>query len=309
MIYNAPILDVYAAELGQAISTNSFIALVGEYGAGKTHLVREVKRKLAEGTPSGRPVDVIESVDLSDRTVTIASLLRDVIIALGETPMRSSSALSHQAIRLLGMNVRSKRRTNVLVIDDAHRLHPETLAALKRLRERDFCGLAPLLSVVLIGHPSLADTLARRDEIGWRCDVLHLDEDAGWMTPPERVRYLEAVFGDVIAPEARERIAALCRMPEQMNQFVRARLSQARRLGLDVLDERVVRPTTREMKQGLGEDVASVRKIAKAAQLPPTTVQQALTDGDTHPQSDAVRRAIERLAAQTQRNGRFAKAV
>lgn len=286
--------ELYAHEIQQAIETDGFVALVADYGAGKTHLMRRVKQLL-----EGQPVAVVQSVDLSDRTVTIASILRDVILALGEEPKRSSSALSHQAVRLLGQAVKTQRRKVCLVVDDAHRLHGETLSALKRLRERDFAGIAPLLSVVLLGHPSLADTLARRNEIGWRCDVLPLDEDHGWMTPPERVRYLECVFGDRIEPKTRSRIAAQHRLPEQMNQFVRQALRDARRAGIDVLDERTVRPTLAEQKEALGT-AASVRKVAREAGLPPTTVQEALTDGDRHAASPAVREAMDRIAARAQ---------
>lgn len=290
--FSSPTGDLYAHEIQKTIEGDGFTAIVADYGAGKTHLMRRVKQLL-----EGQNVTVIQSVDLSDRTVTIGSILRDVILALGEEPKRSSSALSHQAVRLLGQAVKVQRRKVCLVVDDAHRLHGETLSALKRLRERDFAGIAPLLSVVLLGHPSLADTLARRNEIGWRCDVLPLDEDHGWMTPAERVRYLETVFGAQIEPQTRSRIAAMHRLPEEMNQFVRQTLRDARRAGIDVLDERTVRPTLAEQKEALG---VSLKAIATEAHVPKTTVHEAIQDGDTHPASPQVRAAMDKIAAATQ---------
>lgn len=290
--FSSPTGDLYAHEIQKTIEDVGFIAVTADYGAGKTHLMQRVKQLL-----EGQAVTVIQSVDLSDRQVTIGSILRDVILALGEEPKRSSSALSHQAVRLLGQAVKVQRRRVCLVVDDAHRLHGETLSALKRLRERDFAGVAPLLSVVLLGHPTLADTLSRRNEIGWRCDVLPLDEDHGWMTPAERVRYLEAVFGDQIEAQTRSRIAAAHRLPEAMNQFVRQTLRDARRAGVEVLDERTVRPTLAEQKASLG---VSLKQIADESRIPKTTVHEAIQDGDGHPASPQVQAAIDKIAAATQ---------
>lgn len=292
--YASPLSDLYTAEVAQAVRDNGFIALVGEFGAGKTHLMRGVKADLDTAG-----VTFVESTDLTDRRLTVASLLADLVRQLatnGEAPMRSLAALSHQAIRLLGQRTAGGRRV-CLVVDDAHRLHPETLSALKRLRERDFAGRAPLLSVVLLGHTELADALARRNEVGWRCDVLPLTEEHGWMTQAERDRYLTDVFGALIEPPARARIAALCTLPEQMNQFVRDKQREARRLGQATIGDAVVHPTLAEMKQALGEE-ASYRKIARAAGLSEKTAHEAVHTGDRHPQSPVVRQAMQRIAEQ-----------
>jgi type II secretory pathway predicted ATPase ExeA len=294
--FSSPLSELYAAELRQAVQDNGFTALVGEFGAGKTHLMRGVKAAF-----EGQSVVFVESSDLTDRRLTVASLLADVVRQLttkGETPMRSLAALSHQAVRILGQATGGGRRV-CLVVDDAHRLHPETLSALKRLRERDFAGRSPLLSVVLLGHTELADALAARNEVGWRCDVLSLTEEHGWMTAPERVRFLEATYGDGITADARTRIAALCTLPEQMVQMVREKGREARRLGLDRINGDVVRPSLAELKDAIGGD-ASIRKIAAEAGVSPKVVHEAVHAGETNPHSEPVRAAMERIAARTQ---------
>lgn len=295
--YASPLGQLYTAEITQAVETNGFVALVGEFGAGKTHLMRQVKADL-----DGQPVTFVESTDLTDRRLTVASLLADLVRQLaqaGETPMRSLAALSHQAIRMLGQRTAGGRRV-CLVVDDAHRLHHETLSALKRLRERDFAGRAPLLSVVLLGHTELQEALNNRNEVGWRCDVLPLTEQEGWMTLSERTRYLETVFGDLIESAARTRIATCCELPEQMNQFVREKQREARRLGLATIGDDVVQPSLAEMKDSLqatlGERAASLRSISAVAGVSVKTVHEAVHADGPHRHSDVVRDAMQKIA-------------
>ncbi len=137
------------------VADDEMIALIAPYGSGKTTLWRRVKSILAENrTVKTRFISV---GDLQDKPLRMGSIISALLIELcqtvGETPMRASEARSIQLGRLLGMRREVGERV-CLVIEDAHRLHPATLSALKLLREMDFNGIAPLLSIVLIGWPN-----------------------------------------------------------------------------------------------------------------------------------------------------------
>ena len=87
-----------------------------------------------------------------------------------ETPRRSGEARSWQVQRILGEASRGGQRV-VLLIDDAHVLHHQTLRALKRLLELSWAGRSPLLGIVLLGQH---DRTASIPEVGLRTDHVQL---------------------------------------------------------------------------------------------------------------------------------------
>ena len=106
---------------------------------------------------------------------------------------RSRVQRSHQVLRLLGEE--STRRPVVLVIDDAHVLHRQTVRALKRLRELEWLRRSPLLGVVLIAQQDPTHSV---DEVRLRSDRLWLEG----LTRAEAKRALESALGSVVEPQA-----------------------------------------------------------------------------------------------------------
>jgi type II secretory pathway predicted ATPase ExeA len=77
----------------------------------------------------------------------------------------------------------------VLIVDEAHELHHQTLTGFKRLMEMA-AGAGVVLSVLLIGHPKLRNDLRRpqMEEIGYRTTTFefegvsrHRREFIGWL--------------------------------------------------------------------------------------------------------------------------------
>lgn len=286
--FESALAAMLRTEIADAAESGGWVAVVGAAGAGKTHLIGEVERALA-----GQCV-FVRLMDLNDRTVRIASILGDLVLGLSdEAPKRSTSALSHQVVRLLGQAVVARRQRVCLVIDDAQRLHASTLTALKMLRERDFAGHRPLLSIILSGWPELAATIERRKDILYRTDIVRLTEAHSWMTLAERERYLEAVFGGAIDEEARLTIAARCRVPGEMDAFVLARMKEARAAGLGVVDARVVTADLAQSLQTLG---VGLPELAREMGMSTTTAHRTVHGGEGSPHYDKARAAIQSIA-------------
>ena len=191
-------LDMKTADLTRvqtmaraAVETQELVSILGPRGSGKT---RALGRALA-----AHDVTVITAGCLDRERLTIGDIETAMILALSEeTVRRSRVQRSHQVLRLLGEE--STRRPVVLVIDDAHVLHRQTVRALKRLRELEWLRRSPLLGVVLIAQQ---DATYGVDEVRLRSDRLWLEG----LTRAEAKRALEAALGSVIEPQAGALIA------------------------------------------------------------------------------------------------------
>ena len=177
---------VRAATRGKA-----FVSILGRCGSGKT---RSVWRALGAET-----AHVVEPCRLDRERLHMGDIQAALVRELSdETPRQSGEARSHQVRRVLG--TASRERSVVLVIDDAHLLHHQTLRGLKRLREMSWMGEAPLLGVVLMGQRDRTDGL---DEVRLRSDRFWL----GGLRPVEARQAIDAVLGGLIEPDAAQRLA------------------------------------------------------------------------------------------------------
>ena len=169
-----------AHTVSAAAEARLLVQVTGPRGSGKTTSAR---RALAD-------VDaiVVEPLRLTRERLHMGDiewcLVRE--LAPDERPRRSGEARSYQVRRVLGR--RSQHGRVVLLIDDAHTLHHQTLRALKRLRELTWHHVSPLLGVVLLGQ---ADRVGAIPEVGLRSDRVRL---AG-LSPSEAAEALTLVLG------------------------------------------------------------------------------------------------------------------
>lgn len=297
--FTSPTTEMFSSMVRDGILDDDMVALVAPYGSGKTTLIRRVKSEIADSKQ--HRVRFIQVGDLQDKPLRmgsiISALLIDLCQATGEQPMRASEARSIQLGRLLGLR-RLAGEQVCLVIEDAHRLHPATLSALKLLREIDFNGRAPLLSVVLIGWPELDAKLQRRRDILTRLSTIRLVSEEGWMDYRERRDYLEAVFGELIEPATRERIARVHDVPVEMDHTVSEALREARLAAYDRVDERTYRPSLREQYEALKRKGFSLADIGGAAGGLSTSSVSDAVNRESGPNVDAVQAGLDALAAQ-----------
>lgn len=262
-IYSGPAHKRALEDIADAIQNRQMLAIIGDFGAGKTELVDMAVRA---ATKDGTRIVWISTPDKERlRIPTILWQMVTDITEGNEPPKRGSGALSHQLRRILGETVIAGGQEVCVIIENAHRMHPNTLMAIKDLSELRYNGVRPLFSLLYIGHKKLGARLSAYGEVDHRTQRLFLDEAHGWMTPAERIDYLTARFGPAIKPSTRRRIAALHTRPLLMDRAVERYLTEAHAAGYTVLDERIVQPSLAEIKTALGEQHASHQRIADAA--------------------------------------------
>lgn len=303
-IYINAQFKTFSKDIKNAIDSNEMVAIVGSAGAGKTELFKHVKLRLTRDQENCSLVFVRVHNKLKEK-MTIASVINAIIEGLqsGEEPRRDLEARSKQVIRLLGEAVVSQHRKVCVFIEEAHRLHASIFRALKELREDDFAGISPLFSVVLLGHAPLKEKINQRKEVCWRSSMLELNESSGWMGYGERVKYLKHVYGNAITPVARERLAALFKVPLSLDYNVEKLMGDAMKAGFNRLSEDSVSLTPAEilnaMNMGLSNKdpkYVSLQDVATEAGVGRATAHSVI-NGVPSTKSENVNQAIKRLHA------------
>lgn len=174
----------------QTAKHGGFLAVVGESGAGKTTLRRDLVDRVNR---EGNDVVVIQP-RIIDKTKLSAGQICDAIICdiSSEAPKRSLEAKARQIETLL-KNASRGGASHVLMIEEAHDLNIQTLKYLKRFWELED-GFRKLLAIILVGQLELKNKLDERQnfearEVIRRCEVAEL--------PPlssNLERYLELKF-------------------------------------------------------------------------------------------------------------------
>ncbi len=147
-----PTKEEIVAELVDAITAHESVLLVGEPGVGKTCVLRALRHGIPQ---SGFRLTYCHNVTLGRR-----DFYRQLCLALGLSPAATAGAVFH-AVSTHVQELSSDRQHPVFLLDEAHLLHQDTLDHLHILLNYSWDSL-PLLSLVLIGLPELADRLALR---------------------------------------------------------------------------------------------------------------------------------------------------
>ncbi len=139
-------------ELREALDERASAVLTGEPGVGKTCVLRALRHRL--------PSADFRLTYCHNATLGRRDFYRQICRALGLTP----SAMAAAAFYAVSTHVEELGRERVhpvFLLDEAHLLHQDTLAHLHILLNYEW-DRRPLLSVVLVGLPELADRLALR---------------------------------------------------------------------------------------------------------------------------------------------------
>ena len=137
-------------DLVEAVEERQHALLVGEPGVGKTCTLRALRRRLPE---SGYRLTYCHNASLGRR-----DFYRQLCLALGLSSRASAAGLFH----LVSAHVQELGRERVhpvLLLDEAHLLHPDVLAHLHVLANYQW-DQKPLLSLVLVGLPKLWNQLS-----------------------------------------------------------------------------------------------------------------------------------------------------
>lgn len=228
-----------------AVGQQAMVRVTGPRGAGKSMAVNQAL--------AGSGAQAVAPLRLTREKLHLGDIEQAIIRDLStETPRRTAEARSHQVRAVLGEA--SRAAPVVLVVDDSHLLHHQTLRGLKRLRELAWLGRAPLLGVLLVGQQ---DRAAAIPEVALRSDAVAL---AG-LSVEEVKRIVKAELGGRVEADAlgllakQEAARNWLDLQHILDQAVAAALAAGRKaIGLA------------EMQSALGQ-----RRQAAAAAAPPAT--------------------------------------
>jgi type II secretory pathway predicted ATPase ExeA len=168
------------ARLRWLIDETAIGVVTGEVGAGKTLAARACVAALDASR--------FTVVYLSNPMVGARGIHHHLVTALGDTPRFHRPALIAQTADLLATETEERRKTLVLIVDEAHLLSVEQLEQLRLLANTDMDSRSSL-GLVLLGQPTLRRRLkqghfaALDQRIGLRfhLDGLPLEETAAYI--------------------------------------------------------------------------------------------------------------------------------
>lgn len=242
-----------------------FLAIIGESGAGKSTLREDLIERINR---EGAPIIVMEPYvlgmedsDQKGKPLKAAALIDAMIRALAplESPKRTLEAKAAQVHQLL-KNSRRGGNSHVLIIEEAHGMHKQTLKHLKRFYElKD--GMKPLISIILIGQTELKTKLSESSpdvrEVVQRCELVELPPLDAHLEGYLRFKFervgadlasildseaLEAIRGRLIfsrSTKARETVSLM--YPLMVNNLTTAALNQAAALGFESVTADLIR--------------------------------------------------------------------
>ena len=181
--------------LTMAVASRAMVSIVGERGCGKSEAIIAALKKQA--------VRIITAQRSAQEKLTIDDIKTAIIMDLtGASPKRGGIASYAQLRRVLGET--SRKEQIVIVVEEAQRLHPNTLRSLKTLREVEYAGEKELCTIVLIAQ---SDPMNRAgvSEVRLRSDLVRMQG----LSAAESAHYVRETVGKHFADDAIETLAEL----------------------------------------------------------------------------------------------------
>lgn len=175
-VFSTPDIRYVREAMWTTAKLGGFLAVVGESGAGKTVLRRDLLDRIAR---EGAPIRVVQPRVFDKAHLTAAQICEAILDDMrpGVQVRLSLEARARQVEKVLTESSRGGLN-HVLIIEEAHDLSVSTLKYLKRFWEMED-GFKKLLAIVLIGQPELKMRLDERinfeaREVIRRCEIAEL---------------------------------------------------------------------------------------------------------------------------------------
>ncbi len=190
--------------LTMAVNSRAMVSIVGDRGCGKTEAVESALKGLSV------PMQIIRVQRDAQEKLTIDDIKTSLITGLSEEGVRRGGIASHaQLRRVLGASATKKNAQGsehqiVVVIEEAQRIHSNTLRSLKTLREIEWAGQRELCTIVLVAQ---SDPMNRAgvSEVRLRSDLVRMQG----LSPNESAHYVRETIGKHFDDAAVEALAEL----------------------------------------------------------------------------------------------------
>lgn len=181
--------------IGMAVESRAMVSIIAERGQGKSRAVNTVIKDME--------VKEVRLLTSDKEKVLVGDIERALITDLSQEEVKRTREIrARQLRRILGESARQQEI--VLVLEEAHRLHGQTLRSLKTLREMEWMGQSPLFTVVMLGQ---CDPMRKPgvDEVRLRTDTIYMKG----LTQAEIGGYLNEVVGRCFEDGAIEALSRL----------------------------------------------------------------------------------------------------
>jgi type II secretory pathway predicted ATPase ExeA len=237
-------------ELKLAIRQGGLITMTGVVGSGKTTMLRQLQAELK------REKEVILSTSLAvdKNRVNLGTLITALFFDLStERDFKPPSQPEKRERKLVELMEKS-RKPVVLLVDDAHDLHNQTLVGLKRLIEL-VQDRGRVLSILLSGHPKLKNDLRRPnlEEIGARTTTLVLEGIRGYQL--QYIQWLisecsEQPLENLVHEDAVALLSEKLMTPLQIAHYLKLAFEEAHQVGVKPVTSEVIEAV---LSQGLND--------------------------------------------------------
>ncbi|MDA8106183.1 MAG: AAA family ATPase [Nitrospiraceae bacterium] len=253
--------------IGMAVNSKRTISVVGPRGVGKTWAI--------EAALKGKDFHRVHIENDDKEAVRVPHIQQAFFATLShEAAKRNGEIRSRQLTRIIGEAARTQ--PVVLMIEEAHRLHGQTLRSLKTMLEKEWMGNRALFVPVLIAQ---YDPMSRPDvaEMRLRSDVVTMHG----LSSDEAARYIKEIVGKHFETDA---IEAASRIEQARNYLelqgvIASLMERALMMGrkvvsvIDVYD--LYHGGLKEMAKVIGADMGEMQdKLG----LSKTLISNALND-------------------------------
>lgn len=204
----------------EAVTEDRMVAIIAEYGSGKTTLYNHLADFWGRYPNKFRLVTIKGFKMSSSRGSAIMRLLIQALNPKADIPIHIESIYN-----LLAEELQKFRKTKdnkvILMIDEAQDMNRQTFRDIKKIYEIAGCGREHLLSVVLFGSPSKRWNMLTGVELGYRIHPVLLDS----LSNDELLKIAEERFNlKFKTPKVRERFAQALhtKLPLGVEQFAAA---------------------------------------------------------------------------------------
>ena len=188
--------DILKRIFQMAVESSAMFSVIAPWGAGKTTAIEMATKDI--------DAHMLRIISADKERIGIHDIERMIVKQLfpSEPIARSREVRAHQVRRIMGEA--AKEKPLILILEESHCMHTNTLRALKRIREYEWMGKKPLLSVILIGQYDKLKN-GNLEEVRLRTDTYRLKG----LAPSEASRYINETVGDHFEEEAVKAISEL----------------------------------------------------------------------------------------------------